>query len=387
MATIGTIYHIDFVKLNPLQVVIVGTVLELSCFLFEIPTGVLADNYSRRLSMLVGLFLMGIGIFIEGSFPFFSIIILSQIIWGIGVTFLSGADIAWISDEVKEKNIDKILLRGAQIGQICMLVGMIISITIATHGINLPVQLSGFLFVLLGLFLAFVMPENNFAPEKRSEESRLKKLLHTSKSGFVYVRKSQILTIFFLILLFGGLYNEGFDRLWPFRFLKDFTLPAIKKIDPLYWFAIISAGAFIINMLFLEIVKRKIISRNPVFILWAMFCINLLLAAGIFAFAMAGNLFLALSAYWVTYTMRSSNSLLTGIIINKEITDSTIKATVFSIKGQVDQLGQLVGGPIIGFIAAKYSVSMGLLSSCFIILPILFLYLNLIKKHKSGYNS
>ena len=31
-----------------LQLVLVGTLLETVCFLFEIPTGVVADRYSRR---------------------------------------------------------------------------------------------------------------------------------------------------------------------------------------------------------------------------------------------------------------------------------------------------------------------------------------------------
>ena len=38
----------------PLQLVLVGTTLELACFLFEIPTGIVADLYSRRLSVVIG---------------------------------------------------------------------------------------------------------------------------------------------------------------------------------------------------------------------------------------------------------------------------------------------------------------------------------------------
>lgn len=50
-------YHTIVVGLNPLQLVLVGVVLESMTVLFEIPTGVVADLYSRRLSVILGFFL------------------------------------------------------------------------------------------------------------------------------------------------------------------------------------------------------------------------------------------------------------------------------------------------------------------------------------------
>ena len=41
--TASSIYQITVAGLSPLQLVLVGTTLELSAFLFEIPTGVVAD--------------------------------------------------------------------------------------------------------------------------------------------------------------------------------------------------------------------------------------------------------------------------------------------------------------------------------------------------------
>ncbi|MGH2530993.1 MAG: hypothetical protein ACRDJW_01690 [Thermomicrobiales bacterium] len=57
--TVQLIYHVTVVGLNPFQMVLVGTVLEVTCFLFEVPTGIVADVYSRRLSILVGVALIG----------------------------------------------------------------------------------------------------------------------------------------------------------------------------------------------------------------------------------------------------------------------------------------------------------------------------------------
>jgi len=47
--TINLVYQVETVGLNPLQLVLVGTLLELVCFLGEIPTGVVAVGTRVRL--------------------------------------------------------------------------------------------------------------------------------------------------------------------------------------------------------------------------------------------------------------------------------------------------------------------------------------------------
>src|SRR3989442_14187176 len=48
------IYYVRQAHLDPLQLVIVGTGLESSYFLFEIPTGVIADTIGRKASAVAG---------------------------------------------------------------------------------------------------------------------------------------------------------------------------------------------------------------------------------------------------------------------------------------------------------------------------------------------
>ena len=58
--TVDAVFQITVAHLNPLQLVLVGTALEVTIFVFEIPTGVLADTKSRRLSIILGLSLIPI---------------------------------------------------------------------------------------------------------------------------------------------------------------------------------------------------------------------------------------------------------------------------------------------------------------------------------------
>ena len=89
--TITPLYRIESAGLNPLELVLVGTFMEAAVFVFEIPTGIVADVYSRRLSVIIGNIGMGVGFVMEGAYPHVGTIMAAQILWGITYTFTSGA--------------------------------------------------------------------------------------------------------------------------------------------------------------------------------------------------------------------------------------------------------------------------------------------------------
>src|SRR5215210_1071047 len=103
--TVQAVYYIVNAHLDPLQLVLLGTVLEGVIFIFEVPTGVVADTYSRRRSVLIGIFLWGMALLIEGTFANFGAILAAQVIAALGWTFNSGALEAWVAGEVGEENI------------------------------------------------------------------------------------------------------------------------------------------------------------------------------------------------------------------------------------------------------------------------------------------
>jgi MFS transporter, DHA3 family, tetracycline resistance protein len=62
--TLNLIYQATVVGLSPLQLVLVGTLMETVCFVAQVPTGVIADLVSRRLSVIIGYLLMGAGLLV-----------------------------------------------------------------------------------------------------------------------------------------------------------------------------------------------------------------------------------------------------------------------------------------------------------------------------------
>src|SRR3954447_20943846 len=91
MVTANLVYQALVVGLSPLELVLVGTLLEGVCLVSEVPTGVVADLHSRRLSVVVGVFLTGAGCVLEGSVAQLWAVLAAQVVWGVGATFISGA--------------------------------------------------------------------------------------------------------------------------------------------------------------------------------------------------------------------------------------------------------------------------------------------------------
>jgi len=46
--TISAIYYVSVAQLNALELVLIGTILELTVFICEIPTGLFADFFGRK---------------------------------------------------------------------------------------------------------------------------------------------------------------------------------------------------------------------------------------------------------------------------------------------------------------------------------------------------
>src|SRR5512147_208081 len=143
MFTVTSLYEATVAGLTPVQLILVGTTLEISAFVFEVPTGIVADVYSRRLSIIIGYILMGVGFLVEGFFPSFLPILLAQVIWGLGYTFTSGATQAWITDEIGEEHANKLFLRGTQVGLFASLIGMGGAVLVGAKDVALPIQVGG----------------------------------------------------------------------------------------------------------------------------------------------------------------------------------------------------------------------------------------------------
>ncbi|HBI7065914.1 TPA: tetracycline efflux MFS transporter TetA(P) [Clostridium perfringens] len=374
VATVMVVYHIEIVHLNPLQLILVGTTLELACFIFEIPTGIVADVYSRKLSIVIGGVLTGVGFILEGSISSFVFVLVAQIVWGLGSTFISGSLEAWIAEEEKNKDLDEIYIKGAQAGQIGAFIGIVLSTVIANFSVRLPIIVSGVLFIILALFLWLYMPENNFKPSAPGDLNTFKKMVYTFKSGLKFVKSKSIIMILLAVTLFYGLSSEGYDRLSNAHFLQDTTLPKLGNLSSVTWFGIFGILGMILSFIVMHFMAKNLKNEDNRKNGKLLLCINILYISSMLIFALTKNFSLMLIAYLATNTFRIINEPIFSAWLNGHIDDNS-RATVLSINGQMNSLGQILGGPIIGIIATNISVSIGIACTSLLVTPVLVLYI------------
>ncbi|MEZ4674299.1 MAG: hypothetical protein R2932_08665 [Caldilineaceae bacterium] len=96
-------------------------------------------------------------------------------------------------------------------------------------------------------------------------------------------------------------------------------------------------------------------------------------------FAGAGSFGVALVAFWLVGTMRAGVEPLFAGWINRFL-DANVRATVLSIHGQSDAVGQVIGGPLIGLIGTWTTLRMALRVGTLLLLPALGLYGQLLRK-------
>lgn len=376
--TFNLVYQTTVAGLTPLQLVLVGTFLEASVFLFEVPTGVVADVYSRRLSVIIGVFIIGAAFLIEGSFPVFAAIIAGEVLWGIGYTFTSGATQAWITDEVGEAAAGQAFLRGSQAGQVGGLAGLALSMALVNVRVNLPIQVGGALFLLLGLFLILFMPENGFAPTPKEERETWGSMVQTFRAGLNMVRVRPALLTILGVGLFYGLYSEAFDRLWVKLILDNFTLPGLGRLDPVQWFAILRVLGLLLSSGAIEIVRRRVNTEQHGATARFLMGATAALIVGLVTFALSGSFWIAIAAELLVGVTRNVIGPLYVAWVNQRL-DSRVRATVISMSSQVDAIGQIAGGPALGTVGSLFGVRAAIASAAVVLSPILLLYARTIK--------
>ena len=349
--TVNMVYQATVVGLSPLQLVLVGTVLEATCFLFEIPTGVVADIYSRRLSILIGIALIGCGFTLEGSIPAFWAVIGAQVLWGIGCTFTSGATEAWITDEVGEEAVGPVFLRAGQAGLIGGLAGTLASVSLGLVHIQLPMILAGIGMFALAAVLFTIMPERHMHVTPREDRSTFAHALATTRGGFRLARSRPVVKVLVAISLIVGLASEAFDRLNTASVIDRFDFPTVFGTDsPVIWFGISGVVSTLLGLAASEIFKRRSPESLGAGVPARLLAVTGAVQVGaIVVFALSGNLWLAFAMLWLRTVLGTISGPVEAAWLNRNL-ESSSRATVISMVGQANAIGQVAGGPALGWV-------------------------------------
>ena len=367
----NSLYEVTVAGLTALQLVLIGTTLEVSTFVFEVPTGIVADVYSRRLSIIIGYLLIGAGFLIEGFFPAFLPIVLAQAVWGLGYTFTSGAKQAWITDEIGEESANKLFLRVGRFGALAYLFGLGATVLIGAHNIAFSIRAGAIGMLLTGITLAVIMPETGFHPTPKEDRNTWQHMWYVFKQGLGAVRSQPRLVNIVFIGLFYGLYSEGFDRLGVKLLLDNFQLPILFGSNHVAFFVTLEVIGTFVYMFVIRFVEKRLDTSSPSAIGRSMFLVTGMITVALLVFAFSPILALAVISMMAVNILRGVSGPLQATWINQKL-DSKVRATIHSMFGQVDAIGQITSGPAVGMIANALSVKLAVAISGLLLSPALF---------------
>lgn len=330
--------------------------------LLEVPTGLISDYVSRKLSWILGSVFLLVGSILMIFMNSFWFLLIAQISFAFWIALHSGSNEALVYDSLKYEGLEskytKILSRGKAIAGASMVVaslfaGFVLSISeIKTLFYIFPI------FVLVSFFLSFFLIE---APrDKKSEESKLFDVL---KESLEFVSNHE--KVFPLVMFMG--FVPAFTKaiFWLFA-----PLLIRLGIDEVQW-GNVNALNRVLGILILMGLPY-LLSKFKVKLLSKFVIIVLVLGLSLL---FINSPFFAIFGFVAILNMRFVVSVVGNDELNR-ITSSEKRATVLSLVGLITNLIFAIGGFFSTKIFDKFGYEMSLLSLAIMFLvPIIYYYI------------
>ena len=292
------------VGLDPLELLLLGTTKEVTILLVEIPTGVVADIRSRRLSVIIAFVMCGAAVVGAGIAPTFGWLVLTQIVWSAGTTFRSGAETAWFTDEVGSVDVvDRVLPRRGRIEAVGSVVGLLaMSALAAVAGLTAAMIVIGAILIAFGFVLVAQMPETGFERHEASATVRARSLLG---EGLAAARRPG-LRVLLIAAIMAGFASEAVDRLHVAR-LDEIGLQD-GSIDPALLIGLSAVLTSLGAIAILWFARARLAGRGLVD---ALTVLHLVTGIGVLVLARAELLTLALAGFIAQGMTRSVSRTVT----------------------------------------------------------------------------
>ncbi len=342
---VASLYLIVDAQLSAFQLVFLGIAQGIIALVTEVPAGVVADTISRKWAIVISHALIGLSMVVTGLVTAFPALVATQMLWGVGWTFVSGADVAWVTDELaRPDRIAAVLTaraRWEQLGAVGGLVGF--GLLALAIGRGAAMVVAGVAMIVLGEYVVVRFTEHGFTPTRARRWQRSAAIL---RRGVTLARRDrEILLILAATFLINGA-AAGYGRLYAKR-LVELGLP--DQSNPILWFTALGIGMYAVGALALRIVEARIDGVGVARRVYAAACgigvlglIALVSAPGYLA-GSAGVLLV--SGIGMTVT-----SAVGEIWVNRRTT-SDVRATVQSFLAQVEYGGEILCGLALGAVA------------------------------------
>jgi len=137
------------------------------------------------------------------------------------------------------------------------------------------------------------------------------------------------------------------------------------------FFAVLRVAGAILTILAVRFVEKRVDSTSPLAIGRAVMVVTGMISVALLGFALSPLLAISIGLYLVINVLRNIHIPLQTAWVNQKL-DSRVRATVHSMFGQVDAIGQVLGGPVVAVIASVGSAVASLVASGLLLTPALF---------------
>ena len=313
----------------------------------EIPSGYMADVWGRKKSLILGAFLgaggMALYSFSHGFWAFTS----AEIVLGIGYSFISGSDSALLYDTLKSAQHEQDYMKQegwiTSAGNFAEGIAGVFGGLLATMSLRLP------FYVQFGI-ASVAIPAALFLVEPTFRHDQLKPSFHSTLRAVRETVRHPQLRAALLISSFAGTASLTFA--WFVQpYFKEAGLPV--SLFGLMWTLLnLSVG---LSSVFAYKIERKAGQRNALLIIILGFGLGYYLAAWQISLVGIGLLFFF-------YLVRGIAHPILKDYINR-YTKSEVRATILSLRNFVIRIVFAIIGPVLGFVADRFSLSWALVAT------------------------
>jgi MFS family permease len=343
---INTIFLLD-AGLTNFQAFAANAYFTAGMVLFEIPTGVVADRWGRRVSFLCGTLTLAATTAlyvllwqVHSSFAWWAIV---SALLGLGYTFFSGATDAWLVDALSatgfEGQLEGVFARGQVVIGAMTLVGSVAGGYLAQLT-NLGVPYVARTGILLGtLVLALIMMHDlGFTPARGERPiAEMKKIVSSSVEHGLKVPAVRAIMI-------AGIFSGGIG-IYVFYALQPHLLNLWgnqKAYGIAGLAAALVAGAQIVGGLLTPWIRRAFKRRTSALLILEALAVAMLAIIGIAANFWVVIVLIMLWALLAYAGTPIRQAYLNGMIPSQE------RATILSFDSLIDNTGGIVAQPLLG---------------------------------------
>jgi MFS family permease len=332
--------------LSLLQVNSIWSIMVLTIFLTEVPTGVIADRIGRKRSVVVSLFLQFLGELFYIFAPGYVAFVLIAILGGVGYSFLSGANEALIYDSLPTENREITMKRA--MGRISaayqlaffvapLLGGLVISELVLSK------YLLGIALTAASVFVAFLISltlKEPPAPYNRQDAS----VLQILKNGFAQVRWNRKIQWIASVAILTGAFSATLVTFYQPYFVQFGVTTSLPIGIAL---SLGGLAAFLV-LHHISSIERRLGRFGLFFFTFLPGVLYLLLA-------IVPNITALFPVFILTYAFADTKNPLISAYQNEHI-ESASRATTLSLINMIGKIYSAVVTVLLGWIA-NYSIS------------------------------